>query len=154
MSEPELPLNAKMDQLYLELNEIYHGYAKQHGLSDSMLWLLYSLRAQNGRPTQRRLCDAWHTSPQTMNYALKALERQGYVHLKPLEGGRHDKEIVVAKPGQGLIDNVVEPLMREEHRALTMLSPAEQLQLVQLMTKLVSALRMALNPAGKPEKTA
>ena len=60
MSEAENHIAAQINQLYLEMDELYHDYAKRHGLSDSMLWLLYSLQLHREQPTQRRLCDEWH----------------------------------------------------------------------------------------------
>ena len=144
MSEAEDHIAAQINQLYLEMDELYHDYAKRHGLSDSMLWLLYSLQLHREQPTQRRLCDEWHTSPQTMNYALKTLEGKGYVSLEPLPGGRHDKVIVITRQGQALIDDVIEPLMRGERHAFHALNETEQGQLLSLTGKLVSALRDAL----------
>ena len=34
---------AVFNQVYKEMDEIYHLYAKQHGISDTALWLMYSL---------------------------------------------------------------------------------------------------------------
>lgn len=144
MSKTEDCIAARLNQLYLEIEGLYHDYAKRHGLSDSMLWLLYSLQLHHEQPTQRMLCDEWHTSPQTMNYALKVLERKGYVSLEPLPGGRHNKAIVITRQGQALIEEVVEPLMQGERRAFRTLNVTEQGQLLSLTSKLVSALRGAL----------
>lgn len=146
MSETEDHIAARLNQLYLEIEGLYHDYAKRHGLSDSMLWLLYSLQLHSAQPTQRRLCYEWHTSPQTMNYALKALERKGYVSLEPLPGGRHDKAIVITQQGRALIEDVIQPLMRGERRAFHALNETEQGKLLSLTGKLVSALRDALGP--------
>lgn len=147
MSDIEASVAASLSQLYLEIEELYHGYAKRHGLSDSMLWLLYSLRTYQGRPTQRRLCDEWHISPQTMNYALKSLERRGYIELEPLLGGRHDKAIKITRQGRGIVESVIEPLMQHELQALGSLGADEQRELLALTGKLVLALRDALRPA-------
>ena len=141
MSQTEDHVTARLNQLYLEIEGLYHDYARRHGLSDSMLWLLYSLQLHREQPTQRRLCDEWHTSPQTMNYALKTLEGKGYVSLEPLHGGRHDKAIVITERGRALIDDAIEPLMRGERRAFHALNEEEQAQLLSLTGKLVSALR-------------
>lgn len=148
MSEVKTDVAARLNQLYLGIEELYHDYAKRHELSDSMLWLLYSLRTHHEQPTQRQLCNEWHVSPQTMNYALKTLERKGYVDLEPLKGGRHDKAIVITGHGRDLIDDVIEPLMQGERRAFNALSEAEQNQLLSLTSKIVTALRDALEPDG------
>lgn len=147
MHDTETDLAARLSQLYLEIEELYHGYAKRYELSDSMLWLLYSLQTYQGQPTQRRLCDEWHIAPQTMNYALKSLERRGYIELEPLRGGRHDKAIRITQRGEGIMESVIEPLMQHELQALRSLAVDEQRELLSLTGKLVSALRGALKPA-------
>lgn len=65
------------NQLYKEMDEIYHLYARKHDISDSTLWLLYSLCENDTVYTQKQLCDAWHSPPQTINSALKGLENGG-----------------------------------------------------------------------------
>lgn len=145
MPQTEDNVAANLNRLYLATEELYHGYAKRHGLSDSMLWLLYSLQLRRDQPTQKRLSDEWHTSPQTMNYALKTLEGKGYVALRPLPGGRHDKQISITTRGQDLIESVIVPLMQREHRAFNALSEDEQEQLLTLTKKLVSSLNDALD---------
>ena len=50
MSQTEDTIAVSFNQLYLKVEELYHGYAKRHGLSDSMLWLLYSLRSSSSAP--------------------------------------------------------------------------------------------------------
>ena len=77
---------ALFNQLYKEMDEIYHQYAKRQGISDTALWLLYSLYEDGAGYTQRELCSAWHYPPQTINSALKNLVNQGYIQLKPVEG--------------------------------------------------------------------
>ena len=144
MSQTEDTIAVSFNQLYLKVEELYHGYAKRHGLSDSMLWLLYSLQMHRDQPTQKRLSDEWHTSPQTMNYSLKSLEKKGYVALEALPGGRHDKIIVVTTRGKSLIGDVITPLMQRERRAFHALGEDEQVQLLALTERLVSLLSDAL----------
>ena len=67
-------LSAAMElfnQLYKEIDEIYHIYAKKCNLSDSALWLFYSLYESSEPLTQTALCAAWHYPPQTINSLLK-----------------------------------------------------------------------------------
>lgn len=78
---------AVFNQIYKEMDETYHLYAKQHGLSDANLWLLYSLYESEAL-TQKEICSVWHYSPQTINSALKNLEKQGL----PGTGGNPRKQ--------------------------------------------------------------
>ena len=81
---------AAFNQLYKEMDKIYHRYARAHGLSDTHLWLLYSLRESQCH-TQREISAIWHASPQTINSALKQLERQGFIALSAMAGNRKNK---------------------------------------------------------------
>lgn len=62
----------QFNRLYRELDEIYHIYAKEHGLSDSALWILYSLVESNTRMTQKDMCRLWHRPPQDYKFCFKA----------------------------------------------------------------------------------
>lgn len=79
---------AVFNQLYKEVDEIYHQYAKNHGISDTALWLLYSLYENSGTYTQRDVCADWHYPPQTINSALKSLEKQGVIVLEAVSGNQ------------------------------------------------------------------
>ena len=81
---------AAFDRLYKEMDEGYHLYAKGRGLSDTALWLLYSLYERGAAQSQRELCSAWHYPPQTVNSAIKALEERGLVELAPIPGTRKE----------------------------------------------------------------
>ena len=47
---------AIFNQLYKQMDETYHQYAKKLGISDTTLWLLYSLYESDVSYTQRELC--------------------------------------------------------------------------------------------------
>ena len=103
---------ALFNQLYKEMDEIYHQYAKRQGISDTALWLLYSLYEDGAGYTQRELCSAWHYPPQTINSALKNLVNQGYIQLKPVEGNQKNKRIVLTEAGKELMREVISPSSR------------------------------------------
>ena len=67
----------ELNQLYKQMDGIYHRYARRLGLSDTAFWILYCLGEASAPLTQRELCDSWAYPPQTVNSALKGLERQG-----------------------------------------------------------------------------
>ncbi len=91
---------AVFNQLYKEVDEIYHRYAKKHGISDAVLWLLYSLYENSGVYTQRDVCADWHYPPQTINSALKSLEKQGVIVLEAVTGNQKNKRILLTDKGQ------------------------------------------------------
>ena len=132
---------ALFNQLYKEMDEIYHQYAKRRGISDTALWLLYSLYEDGAGYTQRELCSAWHYPPQTINSALKSLVNQGYIRLKPVEGNQKNKRIVLTEAGNEMMREVIFPLVQAEKRTFQRLEKSERDTLLSLTHKYVSLLK-------------
>ena len=132
---------ALFNQLYKEMDEIYHQYAKRQGISDTALWLLYSLYEDGAGYTQRELCSAWHYPPQTINSALKNLVNQGYIQLKPVEGNQKNKRIALTETGKELMREVIFPLIQAEKRTFQRLEKSERDTLLSLTHKYVSLLK-------------
>ena len=132
---------ALFNQLYKEMDEIYHQYAKRRGISDTALWLLYSLYEDGAGYTQRELCSAWHYPPQTINSALKSLVNQGYIRLKPVEGNQKNKRIVLTEAGNEMMQEIISPLIRAEKRTFQRLEKSERDALLSLTHKYVSLLK-------------
>src|SRR5699024_11708573 len=91
MKDPIAAQLAAFNQLYKEMDDIYHSYAKEQGISDTILWILYSLYENNSSYIQKELCSEWHYPPQTVNSALKTLERQGIISLTAAPGNKKHK---------------------------------------------------------------
>lgn len=132
---------AVFNQLYKEMDEIYHLYAKRHGLSDTALWMLYSLCQSDTAYTQREFCAAWHYPPQTTNSALKNLENQGIIALKAIPGNQKNKWIVLTPKGEETAQTVILPLIHAEQRAFQDLTGEERDALLALTRKYVEHLR-------------
>lgn len=114
------------NQLYKMTEGLYHQYAKQHDVSDSVLWLLYALKEREDVYTQKDLCSTWYYPPQTLNSALKSLEKQGYLSLKAIAGNRKNKQIVLTEAGNELMERVAAPLLQAERAALQRMSEEER----------------------------
>ena len=131
----------QFNRLYRELDEIYHKYAKEHGLSDSALWILYSLVESNTRMTQKDMCRLWHQPPQTINSALKRLEAQGMLKLIPAADSQKTKEIVLTDSGRDLVSRIILPVFQAETRALRCMSIEERTLLLSMTAKYVDHLK-------------
>lgn len=134
----------RFNQLYKEIDEIYHIYAKKYNLSDSALWLFYSLYESREPLTQSALCAAWHYPPQTINSLLKKMERQGYLILTPADGSQKTKVILLTEQGQELMEEIISPLILAENRALQKLTEEEQSALLGLTGKYAACLQEEL----------
>lgn len=76
------------NKIYKEMDIIYHKYAKNCGLSDMAYWILYSMSESDCLFTQRDFCKDWFFAPQTVNSALKDLEKKNIIFLEPVPGNK------------------------------------------------------------------
>ncbi len=136
---------AVFNQLYREMDEVYHLYAKRHGISDSALWLLYSLQESDVAYTQRELCAAWHYPPQTIHSAIKGLVKQGLLALEAVPGNQKNKRIVLTDKGKDMVQRVISPLILAEQRTFQSLEEKERAALLSHTQKYVELLRREVN---------
>ena len=65
-----------------EIDDVYHMLALKFGLSDSAMWILCTMREANRELTQSEIAQEMSMSRQTVNSAIKNLEKQGYLRLE------------------------------------------------------------------------
>lgn len=145
MKTNEMEPLAVFNQLYKKMDEIYHQYAKEHGISETTLWLLYSVYEDDAVYTQRELCAAWHYPPQTVNSILKGLEKQEIIRLEAIPGNQKNKRIVLTEKGKQLTDQVIAPLYLAEQRSFQGLGKEEREALLSLTRKYVELLGKEVN---------
>ncbi len=145
MKKPITGSLAQFNQLYREMDEIYHRYAQSHSISDTALWLLYSLYEEGNTYTQRELCAAWHVPPQTVNSALKKLANQGLIALEPVPGNQKNKQILLTEKGLELSRQVILPLVQAEQTVFQELGEEPQAALLSLTKRYVTLLHTKLN---------
>lgn len=133
------------NQSYKENDEIYHNYAKVFGMTDTTFWLLYSLWESKTPYTQKELCKEWSYISQTLNSALKNLEKQGFIYMACTKENRKNKEIRFTDKGKEFAKNVIEPLMQAEAQSLSCMSREEMEQFLSCMRRLNVSLKKEVN---------
>lgn len=136
---------ATFNRIYKELDVVYHNYAKSFGLSDAAFWILYSVTERDGEFTQRDLCDDWSFAPQTINSALKDLQRRNVIVLEKACGNKKNKLIKLTDDGLALTKKVVLPLMEAECDGFDSLKQKESDLMLLLLQKYASALVDKIN---------
>lgn len=125
----------EFNRLYKEADNLYSRYAASHGISPTMLCILYSLCTEGTACTQTELVENWGMPMQTVNSCLKAMEKKGMVRLDFPEGNRKRKCIVLTESGQETAERIVAPLLKAERRALEALGAEDQKTLLALTRK-------------------
>lgn len=131
----------RFNQIYKKMDIIYHNYAKSIELSDTAFWILYSISEHNGSFTQRDLCRDWSFAPQTLNSALKDLEKRGIIRLEPVIGNKKNKLLHLTPNGERLVANAILPLMKEEGNSFSVLDEKECEQMLSFTERYAEALR-------------
>ncbi len=128
------------NQIYKELDDIYHNYAKHCGMADSTFWVLYFICERKEPYTQKEFCDKWFYSRQTINSTLKALEKQGYISLVLTPDNRKNKQILLTPEGEAFAEKKIYPMMEAEKRSFEGMNDAEREGLLALFQKHVMLL--------------
>ena len=122
-----------------ETNEVYRGAARRLGLSESTFWILYALRTSAMPMTQSGLCSALCLPKQTVNSALKSLERGGYIELDG-PGGVRGKTVLLTEAGRRLTESTAGRVVRAETEAFSRLGPEERRIFLGLMHRFTALL--------------
>lgn len=131
---------SSFNRAHRKMDGLYHDYARRVGLSDTAMWLLYSLCEQEYPCTQRDLCETWFYAPQTINTALKSLAEKGFVSLELAPRSRKNKQIYLTEAGKALVEEKIIPLIQAEERSFERLGAEERTQLLAITQRHIALL--------------
>lgn len=124
----------EFNQIYKEMDIVYHKYAKNCGLSDMAYWILYSIAENDKYFTQRDFCNEWFFAPQTVNSALKDLEKKNIIFLEAVPENKKNKLIKPTENGEQFIKRYILPLINAECKTFGSM-PKEECELMLTSTK-------------------
>jgi len=118
------------NQLYREIDEMYHNIAIKMDLSDSAFHIFYTIYDFGDGCLQKDICSVTSISKQTIHSAVRKLEREGYVFLK--QGKGRNKHIFLTDRGKELINKKILPVINMENRVFQEMSQQESNELLRL----------------------
>lgn len=101
-------------------------YLDHYGLTETMFDILYFVRENEDCTTQAQICNNLYLRKQTVNTALKKLEKEDYIYLEKDAGNRKNKTIHFTEKGNELARNTVDHVFEVERRAFERLSEEEK----------------------------
>lgn len=132
----------RYNRLISEIDEVYHRIAVRIGFSDSAMSILYTLADHDGRCRLPELIRLSGINKQTVNSALRKLEKDGLICLEPA-GGR-SKQVRLTEKGLAIADKTVKKVLDAERRIYSSW-PREEWELyVKLTERYVCGLRKEL----------
>ena len=117
-----------------EINSAYHEAALHFGFSDSEFQIIYTLSCEGGRCLLGDICAYSGMSKQTVNSALKKLEQEGLLELRPMSDKR-SKRVHLTVRGRHLASQTVDLVLEAEYDSIGELSAKEQSNLLYLYKK-------------------
>lgn len=132
----------ELNRLYCENNELYHNLAVSYGISDSVLWILYTLNDLKRPCTPKEIGEMCSLSKQTVHSALQSLERGGYLSMTISPENRKSKQVVLTGKGMKLIGDSIADIVEAEVQAFSGMEDGERRELLRLLEKYQSLFRM------------
>ena len=136
-------INKKLSEYNSIIKEnegIYRRVAKKNGLSDSAFWILYMMCEEEGKLTQSTVCDTFCQPKQTVNSALKKLEKEGFVKLETVAGS-NGKHINFTQKGWKFAKQTIYRVIASEQKAIDGLTLKEQEEFFRLFRKFTKLLK-------------
>ena len=105
-----------------EINALYHEAAIKMGISDSVQNILYVLYEKDGRCLQSEVSKLTGISRQTINSAIRNLEKDGIVYLE--QGKGRNTILCLTEKGKKFAEEKMYPLYEAENKTWNEWTPA------------------------------
>ncbi len=151
MSRPIDPeIQQFLDLYYISwfrINQTYHLWAQQHGLTDSTLFLLDEIHRTPEGCTLTYLVGKVFLPKQTVSSILQKLEEQGLILRKIHPKDQRNRIITLTKTGQTYVDDLMQQMEQAETNAYLLLSKEEQQAIRQGFSAFASAIEQSFLPS-------
>lgn len=124
---------------------LYDEYAKRHGMSMKTLLVLNALFYAKDGMTQTEVCQRTFQSKQTVNLIVKNLLAEAYVTVTEVPENKRNKIVRMTEAGRAYCEQVVRHITWAEDTAMSLFSPEEQKNLIELSRTFTKNLTMLVN---------
>lgn len=115
---------------------LYDEYAKRNGILMKTLLvvnvLFYDKVYEKGGMTQRDICARTFQSKQTVNLIIQNLLKDAFVTVEERKDNKREKLVQMTEAGMAHYEKVVRHITWAEDTAMSMFTPEEQKQLIDL----------------------
>ena len=125
-----------------EINALYHEAAVKTGISDSVQNNLYALCEKDGQCLQSEISKPTGSSRQTINSAIRKLEKEEIVYLE--QGKGRNTILCLTEKGKKFSLEKIMPLHEIENKIWSEWTAAEQQQYLELTQKYRDSLKKKL----------
>ncbi len=138
----EYPKVKRWNFLMNEIEAIYHDAAVRMGISDSVQSILYTICVSGDRCLQSDIYKQIGSSRQTINSAIRKLEKEGVVYLE--KGRGRNTVVCLTEKGKAMADEKARPILEAENEIFEEWSPEEFRVYLELTEKYRDAFKQKL----------
>ena len=124
---------------------LYDEYAKRHGMLMKTLLVCNVLFYAKDGITQAEICQRTFQSKQTVNLIVKNLLADSYVTVREVPENNRNKIVRMTEAGAAYCEKIVRHITWAEDTAMSMFTPEEQKQLIDLSRTFTNNLTMLVN---------
>ena len=124
---------------------LYDEYAKRHGMLMKTLLVVNVLFYAKEGMTQKEICQRTFHSKQTVNLIIKNLLADGYVTVAEMPEDKRNKIVRMTDAGRAYCEKVVRHITWAEDTAMSLFTPEEQKQLIDLSRTFTKNLTRLVN---------
>lgn len=129
----------RFNYLLGEIDAVYHEMAFKMGLSDSAMKILYAICDEGDCCLLQEICRRSGVSKQTINSALRKLEREGIVYLEAVDG--RNKNVCLTDAGKGLAEDTAMRVIELENEIVASWPKEDMEQYLALTERFLVAIR-------------
>jgi DNA-binding MarR family transcriptional regulator len=111
---------------------LYDEYAKRNGILMKTFLVLNALFYAKDGMTQKEICDTVYESKQTVSLIIKKLLKDGYVTMEENTEDKRNKTVKMTDEGRAYAEKPVRHITWAEDTAMSMFTPEEQKQFIDL----------------------
>ena len=142
----------RLNHLVGETTAVYHGFSRLLGISDSEMMILYTLWGEDGCCAPHEICRQSGMSKQTLNSALRKLERAGTIRLEP--GQARSKTVCLTEAGRQRADRTVAQVYAAENAIFAAWPQEDVTQYLTLTDRYLQALQTQLQALREEKEDA
>lgn len=140
----------RYNHLLSEMDEQYHTFSVKVGLSDSVMHILYVLLESGGSCPQSTIVQKTSIPRQTINSALRRLEKDGITELRPGKG--RATIVCLTEMGQCVAEEKITPIMEMEANILNSWTEEELETYLSLTKRYAEGLRSQIKAYFAPKE--
>lgn len=129
----------RFNYLTSEIDSVYHEAAYRLGVCDSVMQILYAVCNKEGECPINFIVSMTGIKKQTVNSALRKLESENFVYLKPI-GGKN-KAVCFTEKGSEFAEKTVEHIIDIENDIFDSWTPREREEYLRLTQKYLTSLK-------------